>query len=257
MEEAMTQGQLENKIALVTGGASGIGAACATLMSRRGARVVIADVLERDGEQHAQTLREHLGEGVCLFRRLDVTSEADWRAAVETAEISFGGLDVLVNGAGISGGRDGVVDLDADTWHRIIEVNQTGTWQGMQACVPALHRRGGGAIINIASIYGIVGTGASAAYHATKGAVRLLTKTASFELGQHGIRVNSVHPGYIHTPMTETLSPERIQVLLDNSALRRGGSPEEAAAAVCFLASDDASFVTGSDLLVDGGYTAG
>ncbi len=163
---------------------------------------------------------------------------------------------MLVNNAGISG-RPGVVDLDEELWARVIAVNQTGTWLGMRAAAGVMRKRRAGSIVNMSSMYGIVGTTESAAYHATKGAVRLLTKQAALELGPFGIRVNSVHPGYVQTRMTETLPPERVRLLIDSSALGRAGAPREIATAVLFLATDDASFVTGSELVVDGGYTAG
>jgi 3alpha(or 20beta)-hydroxysteroid dehydrogenase len=196
-----------------------------------------------------------LGDAVKPMR-LDVTRAEDWEAAVERAEREHGGLDVLVNNAGISG-RPGVVDLDEDLWARVIAVNQTGTWLGMRAAARVMRPRRTGAIVNVSSMYGLVGTTESAAYHATKGAVRLLTKQAALELGPYGIRVNSVHPGFVKTAMTETLPAERVQLLLDHSALHRAAAPAEVATAVLFLASDDASFVTGAELVVDGGYTAG
>jgi cyclopentanol dehydrogenase len=249
-------GNFGGRVVLVSGGASGIGAACVESLCVQGARVVFGDIRDQQGETLADQVNERSGKRLTCYRHLDVSRDRDWRDAVETAEAEFGGLDILVNNAGISA-RAGVADLDEKTWAHVVAVNQTGVWLGMRAVAPALRRRGGGSIVNVSSIYGIVGTPASAAYHATKGAVRLLTKSAALELGPDRIRVNSVHPGYITTSMTETLPDDRIHALLEQSALKRAGSASEVAAAVAFLASDAASFVTGAELVVDGGYTAG
>ena len=242
---------MEGKVALVSGAARGIGAAVVEVFVEAGAMVFAADVLEED--LHA--VADRLGPGVQPLR-LDVTRADDWDAAVDRVTKEHGRFDVLVNNAGVSG-RPGIIDLDEELWARVIAVNQTGTWLGMRAAGRVMRSRRSGSIVNMSSMYGIVGTTQSAAYHATKGAVRLLTKQAALELGPDGIRVNSVHPGYIRTPMTETLPPERVRLLLDHSALHRAAEPREIATAVLFLASDDASFVTGTELVVDGGYTAG
>lgn len=248
-------GRLDGQVALVSGGARGIGAACVALLSAQGASVVCGDIRDQEGTALADRINERFGHQLVHYHHLDVTRDPDWRDAVEAGEREFGGVDVLVNNAGVSA-RPGVVDLDEETWSRVVAVNQSGVWLGIRAAVPALRRRGGGSIINLSSIYGIVGTPASAAYHATKGAVRLLTKSAALELGAEKIRVNSVHPGYIATAMTETLPDDRVRALLDQSALNRAGTVDEVAAAVVFLASDSASFITGTELIVDGGYTA-
>jgi NAD(P)-dependent dehydrogenase (short-subunit alcohol dehydrogenase family) len=242
---------LEGRVALVSGAARGIGAAVVEVFVGAGATVYATDVLE----DNLHALADRLGSRVRPLR-VDVTRAEDWETLVGRAEKEHGRLDVLVNNAGISG-RPGVVDLDEELWARVVAVNQTGTWLGIRAAARVMRRRRAGSIVNMSSMYGIVGTTQSAAYHATKGAVRLLTKQAALELGPYGIRVNSVHPGYVQTPMTETLPPERVRLLLDHSALQRAATPREIATAVLFLASDDASFVTGTELVVDGGYTAG
>lgn len=247
---------LGGRVALVSGGAGGIGAACVESFCAQGARVVLGDVRDQQGDALAGQVNRRFGERLASYRHLDVSRDRDWRDAVDAAQNEFGGLDILVSNAGISA-RPGVADLDEETWAQALAVNQTGVWLGMRAVIPALLRRGGGSIVNISSIYGIVGTPASAAYHATKGAVRLLTKSAALELGPQKIRVNSVHPGYIATTMTQTLPEDRKRALHEQSALKRAGSAGEVAAAVVFLASDAASFVTGAELVVDGGYTAG
>ncbi|MGH7912588.1 MAG: glucose 1-dehydrogenase [Candidatus Dormibacteraceae bacterium] len=248
--------RLAGKVALVSGAARGIGAAAVEVLAGAGATVVAGDVLDDELEALVRRLGSGAVPGTVEACHLDVTQDAQWRAAVGRAERGHGGLDVLVNNAGVSG-RPGVLDLEEELWSRVIAVNQTGPWLGMRAATPALRRRGGGSIVNMSSIYGIVGTTVSAAYHATKGAVRLLTKQAALELGPDRIRVNSVHPGYIETAMTENLPPERVRLLLEGSALHRSGMPREVATAVLFLASDESSFVTGTELVVDGGYTAG
>jgi len=243
--------RLADRVALVTGAARGIGAAVVEVFVAAGATVIATDVLDED----LRALAHRVGDAVKPVR-LDVTRAEDWEAAVARVEKDYGRLDVLVNNAGISG-RPGVVDLDEQLWARVVAVNQTGTSLGMRAAARLMRPKGAGAIVNMSSMYGIVGTTESAAYHATKGAVRLLTKQAALELGRYGIRVNSVHPGYVETQMTQSLPPERVQLLLDHSALHRPAQPREIATAVLFLASDDASFVTGTELVVDGGYTAG
>lgn len=243
--------RLGGRVALVSGAARGIGAAVAEVFAAAGATVLAGDVLEED----VRALAKRLGPSVQALT-LDVTRPEQWDAAVSRAEKDYSRLDVLVNNAGISG-RPGVVDLDEELWARVIAVNQTGTWLGIRAAARVMRQRRAGSIVNLSSVYGIVGTTQSAAYHATKGAVRLLTKQAALELGPCGIRVNSVHPGYVQTAMTETLPPERVRMLLDHSALHRAAAPREIATAILFLASDDASFVTGTELVVDGGYTAG
>jgi NAD(P)-dependent dehydrogenase (short-subunit alcohol dehydrogenase family) len=186
---------------------------------------------------------------------LDVTRAADWRAAVESCQREFGGLDILVNNAGIANIK-GIEETSEEEWDSIVNINQKGVWLGMKHAVPAMRKRGAGSIINISSIFGLVGSSGSAAYHGTKGAVRLLSKAAAIEYAPDKIRVNSIHLGIIFTPMLDIATTEELQPLIDATPLKRGAQPEEVGWCAVFLASDEASFVTGSELVVDGGYTA-
>jgi 3alpha(or 20beta)-hydroxysteroid dehydrogenase/cyclopentanol dehydrogenase len=186
---------------------------------------------------------------------LDVTRAADWRAAVDRCVSEFGGLDILVNNAGIANVK-GIEETSEEEWDSIVNINQKGVWLGMKYAVPAMRQRGAGSIINISSIYGLIGSAGSAAYHGTKGAVRLLTKAAAVQYAPDKIRVNSVHPGVILTPMVDMVPREELQPLIDLAPMKRGAQPEEVAWCVVFLASDESSFVTGAELVVDGGYTA-
>lgn len=246
-------GRLDGKVALISGAARGQGAAEARLFAGEGAKVVIGDVLDPDLKGVADELA---GAGYPVESlHLDVTREEDWVAAVALAEKAFGGLHVLVNNAGVLS-TGGIESTTRNEWDRVVAINQTGVWLGMKAAVPAIRRSGGGSIINISSIYGLIGSGGSTAYQATKGAVRILTKTAAVEYAKEGIRVNSVHPGIIATPMvTEGLPEEGANQLIALTPLGRMGRPEEVAFGVLFLASDESSFVTGSELVIDGGYT--
>jgi NAD(P)-dependent dehydrogenase (short-subunit alcohol dehydrogenase family) len=247
-------GRLEENVALVTGAGGGIGSATARLFAEHGAGVVLADVDEEIGRRVAEEISG--GGGRALFQPLDVTDPDAWRTAVGLAEQRFGRLDVLVNNAGIAGGP-GLEDTTLEAWERMIAVNQTGVFLGMKHAVPALRRAGGGSIVNISSISGLVGLpGSPTAYTATKGAVRLLTKSAAIDLAADGIRVNSVHPGRIQTAMTASQDAARIDFYRQNTPLGRSGTPEEVAYGVLYLASDEASFVTGSELVIDGGFTA-
>ena len=248
--------RLAGKVALISGGARGMGAVEARLFAREGARVVLGDVLEMDGKTVEAEIRG--GGGEATFVRLDVTSEADWANAVATAERQYGRLDVLVNNAGIGGGRR-IEDTSLEEWERMMAVNSTGVFLGTRAVIPAMRRAGGGSIVNISSQLGLVGADTSSPhYQASKGAVRLLTKNTAIQYAKEKIRANSVHPGPIVTPMTEKgrSDPERYRVMLSRIPLGRYGEPEEVALGVLYLASDEASFVTGSELVIDGGWTA-
>lgn len=245
--------RLRGKVALISGGARGQGAVEGKLFAREGAKVVLGDVLEEEGRRTAEEIRAAGGEAV--FVTLDVTKADDWQRAVDTAVGSYGKLDILVNNAGILQ-MEGVEDITQETWDRVMAVNATGVWLGMKAAVPALRRAGAGSIINISSISGLIGTGMQTAYQASKGAVRIMTKTAAMQYAREGIRVNSVHPGPIDTPMTTGLDRELWQMFLRAVPLKRAGTSEDIAYGVLYLASDESSFVTGSELVIDGGYTA-
>ncbi len=248
--------RLEDKVAFISGGARGIGAAMAKLFAREGAKVVIGDVLEEEGRQTETEINETGGE--CLFLRLDVTSEAEWQQSVASTVARFGKLDVLVNNAGI-GGTGTVEDTTVEEWDRVMEVNAKGMFLGTKAAIPEMRRFGGGSIINTSSQVGLVGTDtASPQYQASKGAVRLFTKATAIQYAGEGIRANSVHPGPVLTPMLEPGigDPEMHQLLLSRIPLGHYGEPENVAFGVLFLASDESCFMTGSELVIDGGYTA-
>jgi NAD(P)-dependent dehydrogenase (short-subunit alcohol dehydrogenase family) len=250
-------GRLDGKVAMITGAARGMGATEARLFAREGARLVLGDVLDEALAKLASEL-EGAGHEV-LAQRRDVTQEGEWAAFVAAAEARFRRLDVLVNNAGILD-MAGIEETSGEAWDRVVAVNQTGVWLGMKAAVPAMRRAGGGSIVNKSSIFGIVGSGGSAAYHATKGAVRLLTKTAALQYAPEAIRVNSVHPGYIDTPMVREAIPEvgemSDELIAMQVPLGRMGLPEDIAQGVLYLASDESSYVTGAELVIDGGVTA-
>jgi NAD(P)-dependent dehydrogenase (short-subunit alcohol dehydrogenase family) len=248
--------RLENKVALITGAASGMGASMARIFAREGAKVVVADMLEADGRQIVEEIIR--ANGAAIFQKLDVTSEAEWRAAIDAALAAFGKLDILVNDAGISGSA--VDDLfDTEAWNRLMAVNATGTFLGMKFAIPEMKKAGGGSIVNISSISGVTGQrGLHVAYNASKGAVRTLTKAAAVQHGRDNIRVNSVHPGLMPPMRTSgrTADPAVRAKMLEGVPLRRDGRVEEVAHAVLFLASDEASYITGVELYVDGGFLA-
>ena len=248
--------RLAGKVALISGGARGMGAAEARLFTREGARVVIADILEAEGRQLEAEIKAKGGDAV--FVRLDVTREADWQAAVDLAARRFETLNVLVNNAGIGGGGR-IEDTTVEEWTRMMDINAKGVFLGTKAVIPAMRRAGGGSIINISSQLGLVGMDISSPqYQASKGAVRLLTKSTAIQYAREGIRANSVHPGPIVTPMTERrrADPVQRQVMISRIPLGRYGEPDEVAYGVLYLASDESAFVTGSELVIDGGWTA-
>jgi cyclopentanol dehydrogenase len=247
--------RLKGKVALISGGARGQGAAEARLFASEGAKVVIGDVLDDLCKKTADEINSKSGSKAVVALHLDVTRAADWRAAVDSCVREFGGLDVLVNNAGIANVK-GIEETSEEEWDSIVNINQKGVWLGMKTAVPAMRGRGGGSIINISSIYGIIGSPGSAAYRGTKGAVRLLTKAAAVQYAPDKIRVNSVHPGVILTPMVDVVPRSELQPLIDLAPMKRAAQPEEVGWCVVFLASDEASFVTGAELVVDGGYTA-
>ncbi|MER6990159.1 glucose 1-dehydrogenase [Saccharopolyspora hirsuta] len=247
-------GRLAGKVALITGATGGIGQATAELFARERARLVVTDVA--DDAVRALAARLEADDAEVLATRLDVSSAERWREVIDLIRDRFGRLDVLVNLAGIVD-WPGIEDTEQSSWDRVIAVNQTGTWLGMKTAMPLLRASGNASVVNTSSVLGLVGS-AAAAYQASKGAVRLLTKTAAVEYATRGVRVNSVHPGVIRTPMIQDVLDEEGDQQPDivRTPMRRAGRADEVAAAVLFLASDESSFVTGAELVVDGGLTA-
>lgn len=244
--------RLDGKVAIISGAARGMGAAEARQFVAEGAKVVLGDVLDAEGE----TVAAELGADA-VYRHLDVASAASWADCVADATERFGKVDILVNNAGIFR-MASIEELTHEEWATIIAVNQTGVFYGMQAVIPAMKAAGGGSIVNISSVDGLIASTNSLAYVASKFAVRGMTKVAALELGAHGIRVNSVHPGGIATPMVdEALPAEAVDAMFGAMPLGRIGRAEEVSELVTWLASDAASYSTGSEFVIDGGWTAG
>ena len=247
--------RLDGKVALISGGARGMGAAEAKLFASEGAKVVIGDVLEEAGRRTEAQIAESGGEA--LFVPLDVTSEDDWNRAVSSAVERFGKLDILVNNAGVWNGG-GVETESADSWDRVMGINAKGVFLGTKAAIPAMREAGGGAIVNISSVAGIIGSLGATSYNASKGAVRILTKSTAVQHAAEGIRCNSVHPGPIETDMLDQVYPTDEARRTRQSAIPLGRSGEiaDVAYGVLFLASDESSYMTGSELVIDGGWVA-
>jgi NAD(P)-dependent dehydrogenase (short-subunit alcohol dehydrogenase family) len=248
--------RLAGKVALISGAARGMGAEEAKLFAGEGAKVVLGDVLDEAGEAVAAEIRQ--GGGDATYVRLDVTQKEAWDQAVAAAESAYGKLDILVNNAGIAGYSKGDDDT-IEEFDRFLAVNARGSYLGIRAAIPAMRRAGGGSIVNISSISGLIGQKyVHAGYNASKGAVRIMTKSIALQYAADSIRVNSVHPGPIQTEMTKEgwTDPERLKRTELATPMGRYGLPVEVAQAVLFLATDEASFITGAELVVDGGFTA-
>ena len=240
--------RLSGRVALITGGARGIGRATAELFAAEGARVIASDVGEPS---------QPFTDPLISFTRLDVASETEWKSVVAGIISNHGSLDILVNNAGI-GGSQAVIDREALVdWNRVVAVNQTGVFLGMREVIPHMRTQRRGSIVNFSSIWGISAVAGAAAYHATKGAVRNLTKNAAVTYAGDGIRVNSIHPGIVATPMVLDEQPKSVSdAVIAATPLRRMAQPKELAYGCLFLASDESSFVTGIELVIDGGYLA-
>lgn len=247
--------KLQNKVAFITGAGMGMGKSEAILFAQEGATVIVSDINEKAGQETTKAIED--AGGKALYIKLDVSSEKDWIAAIEKSITTFGKIDILVNNAGILLLK-ALDETSTEEWDRIFSINARGVFLGCKYVVPAMQKAGGGSIINISSIYGLIGAPSAAAYEATKGAVRLLTKSAAVDLAKYNIRVNSVHPGLISTPMTEDIlkDTEETKRFLSLTILNRPADPIEVARPVLMLASDDSSYMTGSELVIDGGYTA-
>ncbi len=236
--------RLQDKVAVVTGAHGGIGLATAEAFARQGAVVYAGDI----------AFKEATDAGGIRQRYLDVSDLDSWTALAEEITAAFGGVDVLVNNAGLVGSYESITDVEVQRWHEIVAINQTGVFYGMRSIIPLMRARGG-SIINVSSIWGLVGAAGVAAYQASKGAVTLMSKNAALTYASEAIRVNSVHPGLITTPMTDAQDPAISEALVTTTPLGRAGRPEEVANGILFLASDEASYITGSQLVIDGGFT--
>ena len=255
--------RLEGKVALITGAAAGVdwdlmgfGGASARLFAQEGAKVVLTDIKEEMGQKTAAQINE-LG-GDVIFLPLDVTNEQGWIDVIAAAVSKYGKLDVLVNNAG-TGARTTVEETTVETWDGQMDVHAKGTFLGTKYAIPEMRKVGGGSIINVSSIYGLIGSPTSTAYHAAKGAIRLFSKSAAVQYAKENIRVNSVHPGYAHTPLTDPgYSHEigRAEWCLERIPIGRLGNAYDIAYGILYLASDESSFVTGAELVIDGGTTA-
>ena len=247
-------GRLDGKVAIISGGARGQGEVEAKLFAKEGAKVVFGDILDDEGRQVEAAIRQAGGEAT--YVHLDVTQEADWQEAVQTAVSTYGKLDILVNNAGILR-RDGIEETTKELWDTILAVNATGVFLGTKYAIPEMRKAGGGSIVNISSISGMIALGGPA-YNASKGAVRVFTKVTAVHHADDNIRCNSVHPGPVRTPMTESTysDPDMLAQRLQSMPLGRIGTSEDIAYGVLYLASDEAAYVTGSELVIDGGYTA-
>ncbi len=248
--------RLEGKVAIISGGARGQGAAEAKMFAREGAKVVFGDILDDDGKQVEAEINETGGDAT--YVNLDVTDEDSWKSAVDTAVERYGKVDILVNNAGVAFWTFGD-DASVEDWDTVMDINAKGVFLGTKAVIPEMRKAGGGSIVNISSISGMIGQATiHPGYNASKGAVRILTKSTAIQYAKEGIRCNSVHPGPVRTPMTERSwsTAEGRERNQRNTPLGRYADPDEIATGVLFLASDESSYMTGSELVIDGGVTA-
>jgi NAD(P)-dependent dehydrogenase (short-subunit alcohol dehydrogenase family) len=253
--------RLDGKTCIVTGGAHGIGKATCLRLAEEGASVAIVDIEDEDGQAPRDAIREQ--GGTAEYWHLDVTDEDAVEKVFGEVADTFGGIDVVVNNAGISGADKPTDEVSAEEWRKVMDVNVNGVFYGTKAAIPHMRKNGGGSIVNLSSIYGIVGAPDIPPYHASKGAVREMSKTDAVLYAKEGIRVNSVHPGFIWTPLVQAMAeesedgPEAFRAHLDElHPVGHVGEPDDIAAGIAYLASDDSKFVTGSELVIDGGYTA-
>lgn len=246
---------LKNKVAIITGGAHGIGGGCANVFTKLGAKVLITDILDDEGRALAAKLNFGRSEPVAEYLRLDVTKPADWEQAIRVSEERLGRLTTLLNIAGVPG-RPGVEDTTEEGWDITHNVDLKGTWLGMKLCIPILRRNGGGTIVNMSSNYALVASGRAAAYHSAKAGVLSLSRAAAVEYARENIRVNAVCPGATDTPRMATLPAEWKKSHFTGTPLGRLAHPDEIANVFAFLASDFSSFVTGTSIVCDGGFTS-
>ncbi|MED5019131.1 glucose 1-dehydrogenase [Paenibacillus chibensis] len=248
-------GRVSGKVAIVTGAAGGMGKADAILLAQEGAKVVVTDIQEDKVNEVVAEINNNGGEAMGF--RHNVTSEEEWQHIVDETVKKWGKIDVLVNNAGISLAK-ALIDTTAQDWDKVMSINLTGGFFGLKHVIPVMQKNGGGSIINISSIAGLTGSNGAGPYTASKGAVRMLTKAVAIDYGKDNIRCNSIHPGYIETPMTKDLLADENMTkwFMSNTPLPRLGKPENIAQGVLFLASDESSFITGAELAIDGGVSA-
>jgi NAD(P)-dependent dehydrogenase (short-subunit alcohol dehydrogenase family) len=253
-------GRVEGKVAIVTGGALGIGKASSLLLAKEGAQVAVTDILDKEGQEVVKEIKNN--GGVAFFWHLDVSNEKEVQKVFADIHNKLGKIDVLVNNAGIAGVSKPTHEITEEEWDKVMAVNVKGVFFCTKHVIPYMKKTGDGSIINLSSIYGIVSSPDVPPYHASKGAVRIMTKTDAFLYAKDKIRVNSVHPGFIWTPMVENYAKsqgniEEVRKMLDNlHPIGHVGEPDDIAYGIVYLASDESKFVTGSELVIDGGYTA-
>ncbi len=247
-------GRVDGKVALVTGGAMGMGESHCLLLAKEGAKVIVTDIDTKAGEATAKQIRNNGGDAI--FIEHDVASESQWQSVIDQTVATYGKIDMLINNAGIVISKPNE-ETTVEDWDLTMSVNSTGVFLGCKLVVPAMEQAGGGSIVNISSIYGIIGAPNAAAYQASKGAVRMLTKSCAVDYAKYNIRVNSIHPGVIRTPILGEAANNEVVIkkILATTILERMAEPIEVSYAVLLLASDESSYMTGSELVVDGGYT--